>query len=262
MIYAKLRRNHLNNNTLGEIKSIKNLELEPTDLQKEKLATQTEKKNLIDRFFNLGGNQDLEKLLQLENDLEKFNSKNNDKDIARLIIILEMYKINTRTSEVFDLSFEFCDLFMEISKKEDLTLFEIRLLLMMFTATNEPKELFEVTKHLLNNVDNYMLEPDYIRLKFFIYQNVADTLMHLRRNNINYNKDEYDEILIGYLLNAIALTKQYDNKYWNAVVRLNLGIVLQDDFTIKSNIAELKLLNDAVIDENIRFMLSEYNIEY
>lgn len=245
----------MDNNTLDETKVINNIELEPTECQ-------SEKKILLDRFLNIGSKKEIEKLADLENDLIRFNTKNNDKDIERLLIVFEVFKINVFSKEVHDLSEEFYDLFMELSKKKDLTFFEIRLLLIMFVATDEPKEIVLTTNHLLSNIDNHISEPDYFRVKFSIYQNASDVLLNQRYLYDTYKKDEYDKFLKEYLLNAIELSKQYDNEYWSIVVRLKLGILLENDFMIKTNIEELKSLNDEVIDKHIKSIISDFNIEY
>lgn len=243
-------------------KSLQKVELEPTQLQKAKFKNQIEKQNLIDRFFNIGSNRHIDKLLELEMDLGKFNAENNDEDIRKLLIVLEMFRINARSKEIYTLSNEFNELFVEMYEKNNMSFFEIRISLLLFAASDEPEEIFALVDHLVENVDNYMTEPNYIRVRFSIYQNAADTLMFIRRNYDTYQKDEYDSRLMQYLINAVVLANQYDSKYWRANVRMKLGIIVQDDVMIRASIEELKSLNDELIDKHITSILKEYSIEY
>lgn len=249
-------------NGLLQVSDLDNIELEITELQKTKLQNQIEKKELIDRFFSIGSNMHKEKLFELEKDLERFIAKTNDKDIKRLLIVFEMFKIDLCSKEIYTLSDDFYELFMELCKKDDMTFFEIRILLIMFVATDEPREVFNAVNHLLENVDNYMREPDYIRVRFSIYQNAIDILMYLRRTHDNYRKNEHDKKLIEYLVNATPLAKQYGNKYWSSALRLKFGILLQDNVIIDCSINTLKSFNDSIIDRHISSLLGDYNMEY
>lgn len=256
-----MKENELKNSLLGKIK-LEEIKLEPTNLQKTKLQNEVEKKELIDRFFSIGSNMYLEKLIELELDLGKFHAKTNDEDIRKLLTVLEIFRINTRSKEIYTLSEDFNKLFVEMYNNNNMTFFEVRISSLLFMASDEPEEIFAVTDHLIRNIEKHANEHDYIRAKFFIYQNSADMLMYIRRKFDTYQKNEFDSKLIEYLINAVALSKQFGNKYWSAVVTLNLGLILQNDIIINASIQEIKLLNDKDVDTHIKFVLSSYDIEY
>lgn len=231
-------------------------------LEKYQLSGDIQKKNLINRFFNIGGNIYLDELKLLQRDLEIFHLKTGDHDIYCLIMVIEMLKMNSHNRERYNLSNDFNRLFRELLNKKDITFFEIRILAIMLGTSDGIDEFFSVTEHLLENLENYALEPECKRVKLSIYHNSVDFLMYVDRHYDTSQYANYNEKLLQYLNNAMTLVEYYDNKYLGYILTLKFGLILQDYTIINSSKVNLKLLNDEAIDKHVEKILKEYNIEY
>lgn len=249
--------------SLSENIKMKNNDTEATNTKIARLEMEIQKEKLIDKFFKIGSNVYLEEILEIEKEFQDFYDKSNDKDIKRLLLVIEMLKTNSRSKQIYELSMDFYHLFSELYHTERMTFFEIRILSIMFVASDEPEEIFLVTNHLLENLENYEDDPNYFRTKFFIYQNAADTLLYVRNQvSYNYAKLYHDSMLVGYLGSALVLAKQLKNEFWIGFIQLRLGLILEFDFMIRDSIDLLKALNDVLVDNHVKSELSDYNIEY
>lgn len=248
-------KNESSKNELLKNELLRNVELSRNRRKESKLPKEVQKQHLIDRFFDIGGALYLDELKDLERDLELFNLFVGDEDIESLILVIEMIKKNSQYIERYYLSVEFNDLFVKLLKKDEMTFFEIRVLSTMFMASHSPNELFQVMAHILQQIENYQIEPEYARVKFFIYQNASDMTMHF-----NISNDEYNEKLIEYLNKALDLTEEYKNDMWKLFTRLKLGIVLKDVTMIDFNLKQLQALNSNAVDNHVQIILEQYNV--
>lgn len=254
-----LENNQLKNNKPLKIKNNSTEE----ELKIIELETQIEKQKLIDKFFSIGSNVYLEELKDFRKELESFCALTNDLDIKRLLIVTEMFEINSRSKEIYTLSDEFNTLFSELYHKNNMTFLEIRLLVIMFIASDEPEEVFLVTEQLIKSLEYHENNPNYTKVRFCVYNNAADTLMYVRTKlNQSYSEEHYDPNLISYLSNAIVLGKKLDDKFWVSLNELRLGIVLENNGMINNSILDFKSLNDKTVDKVIMSELRDYNIEY
>lgn len=259
--FISLKENEVLYSSSESIK-MKNNDTEATNTKIAKLEMEIQKEKLIDKFFKIGSNVYLEEIIEIEKEFQDFYDKSNDKDIKRLLLVIEMLKTNSRNEQIYELSMDFYHLFSELYHTERMTFFEIRILSIMFIASDEPEEIFLLTNHLLENLENYEDESLYNIVKFFIYQNAADTLLYVR-NQVPYNYATlyHDPILVGYLGSALVLAKQLKNQFWIGFIQLRLGLMLEFDFMIRDSIDLLKSLNDAAVDKLLENESKEYNIE-
>ena len=195
----------------------------------KKEAKILDKEDLINKFFNLGGNSQTESIEEIQEKLKEYQKLNgSDKQISDILLLIKMSKLEAK----FDDFEESCEIVAPIIERattqEELDLFDIRIVTAVVGHTKNYKQSWLIGEKLLRDLEKYKDHPKYSRIKMAINSNVGS---RSKRSKYHDNVSDYEELKKQFLIhieNAINLCKKENFKDFNGINTVRKGLFLGD----------------------------------
>lgn len=218
---------------------------------------------LKEKFFTIGGNHKVGCLKELREEYENFLAKNDSEEIDDLVQIITANLIYLNTDSRDKARACINHVWDKLIAKEELSLYEIRILNPILFAASSTEELIAVTNKCLQNLCLYRYNPFYVPLRISILTNLIQSLMDDKFFSEDY-EEEYDNLIKEYTSEIIELNVNSEKKH-DSQVALALtykGVVMKDKDLFRAGISYLETLkvDFSKIDRAIKFYMDRYDI--
>lgn len=236
-----------------------------SDLKLDPVQKEMKIKDLKSKFFAIGGNYEGEALEELQRECREFLIKNYDEEIADLVEIMEVLAMYIDTFNRDLAREQLKDIWQKLIAKDELTLYEIRILNPLLFAAANTEELIAVTNKCLDVLERrYRFDKLYIRLRMVLLLNLVRTLIDDKFFSNDY-KEEYDALIESSTDEIIELNSQTDEKYglYVAFATVHRGMVMKDKVLFRVGIAFLEQaeIDFIKLDKAIALYMERYNFK-
>jgi len=216
-----------------------------------------DKEDLINKFFNLGGNSQIESIKEIQEKLEEYQKLNgSDKQVSDILLLIKMSKLEAKFND-FEESCEIVAPIIErATTQEELDLFDIRIATAVVGHTKNYKQSWLIGKKLLRDLEKYEDHPKYSRIKMSINSNVG---YRSKRSKYYDDVSDYEELKKQFLIhieNAIDLCKKEDFKYALGINTVRKGLFLGDFDLVEKG---LKSIEENANDKSYEMAITEIN---
>lgn len=216
---------------------------------------------LTREFFDIGGQPNVsikieslknlrEKLIQLSNKLTEPYLQ-----VTYLIDVIDCLLIWILDDDKHKAREKVLHIWHIFNNKDELTLFEIRILTAILFSTESLEEFVTITNKALNELEKFNKHDIYILTKTILYNNLSFILMKAKYSNDKEYNDKYENMLIESTDMLISLSMKFDNSLFPRGL-IRKGILLKSNMLIY---AGLVMLNTPDAKEKITY-IRDYGI--
>lgn len=203
---------------------------------------ETVKQHLIDEFFHIGLNTEVNRLESYKNKLEKHIDEY--EEIKELNYIVEALIIYYSDEDLAEYKNKMSTIWCNLLNKSQWTLYDIRILNAIMFSYNDLNQMVDFVEDAIIQLnENYQQSEYYDKIILTINFNLSNQLLHAKYFNIKEYLEAYDNTIIEAFDNCLTLANRLNNKYLLHITSINKAIFNNDKYLIYYTIHSIKQQN-------------------
>ncbi|MCL1935357.1 MAG: helix-turn-helix transcriptional regulator [Defluviitaleaceae bacterium] len=168
------------------------------------------KEQLVDMFFGMGGNTDIETNINIQEKLKEYKQLNgHDRQIEDILLLSTIFKLESKFDNFKESVKVVSPIIERATFQNDLDLTDIRIITVAVGHTYDFRQSCFISEKLLKNLEKYKNHPRNPRIQMSVHANTSTKLLRSKYYDYLINSHEYlrKEFLI-HINTAIELCKK------------------------------------------------------
>ena len=215
-----------------------------------------EKYQLLQDFFDLGGNHKPKELKEARHKMVEYLKTDDDTQIKDTILVIDAM-LEIGASSDITATYKIAEpIFERLGNIVEWDFIDIRLFTFIAPCAENFEESYLLVKKSLEQLENFKHEKNYLRIKTASYCNFAGRLLKAKCCDAHYQNQatEIDNLFAEYIDKAIVLCVENNFPLWAAVALIRKGLYYNRQDLINKGLDTIKAANE---DELYRLMEKE-----